>query len=243
MVDSIPPIFYAPGSYGCGDVITIAGEEASHITQSRRMRIGDEVHITDGIGKQAIAIIQDIAVKAKTIDLQINQEKIVAEPQRDIILVSAIAKGDRQSIMLNMATQLGMRRYLPLLCEHSVVVFQEKMRQRWHRIILGACKQSRQCYFPTIGEQVDLQSLVLRYGDDAIFMVGDPDGEDIFKLNHGFATAHKQVFLLVGPEGGFSRREREIICAQNVLKLRLGRQILRTETAAVAMLAALNQIL
>ena len=243
MIDHTPPIFYAPGEYTCGEVITLDGEEAKHIALSRRMKLGDEVNITNGVGIKAKAVIENIEAKAKAIDLKITELSVLSEFHHYITLVSAIAKGDRQSVMLNMATQLGMNQFLPLLCDHSVVSFQDKMRQRWFRIIVGACKQSRQYYFPTIGEQIDLEMLFSTFQKDAVFLVGDPDGDDIISVNSAFTELPKNIFLLVGPEGGFSAREREIMSSQNVLKLKLGEQILRSETAAAALLAACNQII
>ena len=144
--------------------------------------------------------------------------------------------------MLSMATQLGMNSFIPLLCDYSVTRYDEKMHDRWQRIILSASKQCRQCYFPEIQSGRGLSEIIFQQGEDTVLIVGDHQGQSAIPLFSRIEPNTKQVVFLIGPEGGFSDEELALMESQNVLKLRLSSQILRTEAAAVSMLSVINQI-
>ncbi len=237
------PVFYHDTPLLENSRIEIEGNEAGHILQSRRLNSGDEITLTDGKGLCATAVITGVNKGQRSLIADIvHVEKICHCPVRRI-LAAAIPKGDRQAVLLNMSTQLGMDEYWPLHCDRSVVRFQDKMRERWVRLIVGACKQSRQFCFPTIGSEKRIDDIIANGSPQRLIIVGDVKGLSTFDVKERLTEDILEILMLIGPEGGFSPRERELLEQKNILKLRLSNQILRTETASVALLAAVNQLI
>jgi 16S rRNA (uracil1498-N3)-methyltransferase len=240
---STPPVFFHDAPLVEKSRIEIEGSEAGHILQSRRLNPGDEITLADGKGLCATAMIESINKGHRSLFADIVQvEKISRSPVRRI-LAAAIPKGDRQAVLLNMSTQLGMDEYWPLHCDRSVIRFQDKMQERWHRVIVGASKQSRQFYFPTVSTETRIDNVIAEGSSRRLTIVGDVQGCSIVDVMDRFTEDILEIVMLVGPEGGFSSRERELMEQKNILKLRLGNQILRTETASVSLLAAVNQLI
>ena len=240
---NIPPLFYHADLAHSTAQTYITGSEAVHISRARRLGNGDEVHLTDGVGNLARGQIAQIDERPLRVQVSIQHRQYIAPPPVEIVLAAALPKGEHQSVMLDMATQLGMNRFIPLHCERSVVRLQPRMHERWLRIIHSASKQCRQCNFPTIDAATDLAELLERGDDDSdrLVLVGAHDGIGISQLNHQQSLS--QVLLLIGPEGGFSPSELTRLARRAAFNIALGAQILRTETAAVALLAATNQML
>jgi 16S rRNA (uracil1498-N3)-methyltransferase len=237
------PLFFHDAPLVEKSRIEITGSEAGHILQSRRLSLGDEITLADGKGLSATAVIERVKNGQRSLIANIIRvEKICRSPVRRI-LAAAIPKGDRQAVLLNMATQLGMDEYWPLHCDRSVVRFQDKMRERWHRLIVGACKQSRQFYFPTVGSEKRIDNIIANESSQRLVVVGDVKGLSIFDVKKQLTEDILEILMLIGPEGGFSTREQELLEQKNILKLRLGNQILRTETASVSLLATVNQLI
>ncbi len=136
-----------------GEELDISGEEASHILQARRIRTGQVIFVTNGAGLCARATIRCADSRQRYLRVKIDEIEHYPVPSPRLVLASALPKGERQAILLNMATQLGMNEFIPLDCDHSVVSFQEKMSIRWHRLVTEACKQSRNCLRNRSGSQ------------------------------------------------------------------------------------------
>lgn len=236
-----PPLFFAESLGAETMTIMLSGEEAKHILLSRRLKIGQQIVLTNGKGVMARGNINAINSRLTSLSIAIDSSEMIEPPNVKLTLASAIPKGERQSIMLSMVTQLGMNEYIPLLCDYSVVKYEKKMHQRWHRLFVSACKQSRQYYIPVVREECGLTELLSRKNPHCALIMGDPGGETIVDIRSEIDIKTKEIILLVGPEGGFSERESTLMESRGVLKLRLSNQILRTETAAISMLGAVNQ--
>ena len=239
-------LFLLDSLVAVGDKVQIEGDEARHILQSRRLTLGDAVFLTDGQGCCARAEVVEIGARNRYLNVSILETGNQKKSFPDIVLASALPKGDKQSILLNMATQMGIDGFIPLDCDFSAVKFQPKMKERWQRLISTACKQCRQCYFPVIMDAHSLEDLIDNQKEGDIFVVGDLNGKSLDQLKLSFGRDVSRIIMIVGPEGGFSNRENMIIENQNslkssVFKLRLSNRILRTETAAISLVGAVNQ--
>ena len=239
-------LFLLDSAVAGGGRVRIEGDEARHILQSRRMAQGDTVFLTDGQGFCARAEIVEIGPKNRYLNVSIAETDNQKKSTPVIILASALPKGDRQSVLLNMSTQMGMDGFIPLDCDFSAVKYQPKMKERWQRLINTACKQCRQCHFPIIMQPQSLEDLFNDQQKGDVFVVGDSNGKSLNQLIPAFGPDVSRIIMVVGPEGGFSDRENQIIENQNslklpVLKLRLSNRILRTETAAISLAGAVNQ--
>jgi 16S rRNA (uracil1498-N3)-methyltransferase len=230
------PLFYLATLPAAGAAVTLSGDEAHHAGASRRLKIGDRLWLFDGHGTIARAAITGIAARRREIALHIEERRNEPSPMSLLHLACALPKGDRQAVLLDMATQLGMTRFTPLLCERSVVKPAVGALGRWRRICLEACKQSRRLHLPEIREPTTPREAAARAAaEGARVWIAHPSGGPL-----PLATAPKtapDIMLLVGPEGGFT--EGEIASAQDsgAVPVGLGPAILRIETAAVVLLA------
>ncbi len=227
------PLFFAPDLPAVGGTFVLSGEEAQHATGARRLRDGDELWLFDGHGTlvRATQIASD--KRGRTIELRIEERREDPPPSRRLHLACALPKGDRQSVLLDMATQLGMTDFTPLACERSVVASGQHSAERWARICLGACKQSRRLYLPRLHSVVTPQSLIT----EGAVLLADPDGAP---LRSAMPDASTSVTVVIGPEGGFTSPELQVLEAAGARRISLGSAILRIEAAAVALLAAVQ---
>lgn len=232
------PLFYCAALND--DDIVLTGDEARHVAV-QRLRAGDAIAVFDGCGQVARGGIQAISRNA----VRVTVEERWREPRSapDLELYSALPKGDRAAVLLDMATQLGMARFTPVRWHRSVAIAGERSQERWHRICLEACKQSRRLYVPEIAPPVaaEAAAAAVRERGDYLF-VAHPgmDARPALSLDLDGAG---RIALFVGPEGGLTEDEVAALRGLNVRFVHLGRAILRIETAAVALLAVTNALL
>ena len=241
-------LFYLEEIPDIGTVQEISGLEASHALRSRRMSVGAILYLTDGRGRSARACILAVEPRLNSFEVRIDEIATAPFPVPKQVLACAIPKGDRQAVMLAMAVQLGMNSYIPLECDFSATCYREGMEKRWKRIVYQSAKQCRQVHIPTIGGPLTLDRLLsdrrTRVSDGKCLLVlGDPDGERACADMTVNAGEMEELILITGPEGGLSAREKNLIEQENVIKLRLSNLVLRSETAALALLAAVNQLI
>ena len=238
-----PPVFFAASLGLEQHHVALNSDEAAHAIKVRRMRIGDPIHVTNGEGLLGKGVIVSLIPKPASVSVEIRAISTQPPPQITLTLASAIPKGERQSTLLDMAVQLGVNVILPLDCEHSVVRFQNKMRGRWARVIRSACKQSRQLHLPRIKPQKTVEAVLEGVTDKTLIVFGDMFGESIYQVAEGIISPVDHILLLVGPEGGFSESEQSNLSAvPHAHALSAGEQILRTETAAIALTTLAAQL-
>ncbi len=217
------------------DVITLRGDEAHHALAVRRLRKDDAVTLFDGHGAVASGRVLELVPRGSTLTVRIVA-RTVQNNTPTLHLGCAIAKGDRQALLLDMATQLGISDYTPLVCERSVVKSTDASATRWQRICLEACKQSRRAYLPQLHDASDIPGFVTAAvaRGESVWMA-HPSGTAPATLPRGEVHA-----VLIGPEGGFSDDEVDRAVDAGVSLVNLGSGILRIETAAIALLAFLS---
>jgi len=239
----LPPLFYCRSIPKEGEAVEIVGDEAGHILRSRRLARGDSIGVTDGQGTLAMARITNTSPGRKKLWMEIQQFASIIPRTISITLASALPKRERQSTMLDMATQMGMNDFIPLRCEHSAATVNPKIKERWEKIIKQSGKQCRQVHFPKIRDELTLTEVLSSRTEASVLVYADYDGAAGSDLIRQIHHEIKQVIAIIGPEGGFSEKEMNLLREKGALALKLGHQILRTETAAVALLSAINQII
>lgn len=227
------PLFYSEQLVDPGASLTLAGYEARHAAASRRLQAGDNLWLFNGRGDIARATLLRVAERGRRLELRIEERRREAAPPQ-IHLACALPKGERQTILLDMATQLGMTRFTPLECARSIVKPGANSRTRWEKICLEACKQSRRLHLPVVEAPRKLEELA--HDAKQNIWIAHPQASSFSAAWHPFKG---EATILVGPEGGFTEAEVETALSWGATAVSLGAGILRIETAAVALLAAI----
>jgi len=233
-VDLTHPWFYYDDIPAEGEEVVLSGNEARHATGARRLEVGDHSCLFNGKGLVAVARIQTLDDRGRTPVLLIESVNKQTRPEVEIHLASALPKGDRQGVMLDMATQIGIRSFTPLLCTRSVTRASEKSLARFRRLVIEACKQSRQAFLPEIKPATT--TFEVAQDNSATILFAHPGAGKLCDVL-GKAGQSASLVIMVGPEGGFTDDEVRALEDRGANGVSLGRGILRTETAAITMLA------
>lgn len=228
--------FYHPELSDSDTVVTLSADESAHATKSKRLKAGAEIRLFNGKGRLAHGVIAKLDKRALQVEI-VNMTQ-AAEPSIKIIIACAIPKSDRQRTMIDMLTQLGVSKIVPLHCDHSVTRFTDKIAGKWHRYAIEACKQSHNPWLPIFSQAMTPKTFISQSVPlNGVCFYADGEGESL--ANKGI-EANSRI-LLVGPEGGFSEAEKTLFRDAAVKPIRLAGRILRTETAAVVAASVLAQ--
>ena len=226
-----------------GAPAVLAGDAANHIGRVLRLRPGDPLLLFDGHGGEYSAKVNEIQ-GAKVI-VQVGEHRAIErESKLHITLLQGIARGDRMDTIVQKATELGVARLVPVMTERSVVKLSSHNAHRKHAHWLAiAIAASEQCGRNRLVELTQPQTVA-----DAISRECAPDSQclmlepDAASTLLAAAERVKSLTLLIGPEGGLSSLESETATRAGFTPGRLGPRILRTETASLAAIAALQAI-
>jgi 16S rRNA (uracil1498-N3)-methyltransferase len=228
------PWFYHPHALESGCRVQMDADEARHASGARRLRVEQVVCLFDGRGTVAEGRIAVIGDRGRVVEVEIDAVRCVDPAAPALHLASALPKGDRQAVLLDMATQLGVASFTPLLCEHGVAMPGGHAVERWRRICVEACKQSRRAQVPEIRPAASVADLMQTA--QAPVWLAHVGGESPAVLFDS-ADPPPVVTILIGPEGGFTFEEVAQAQSAGAIVVGLGDGILRIETAAVSLLA------
>ncbi|QIZ98711.1 16S rRNA (uracil(1498)-N(3))-methyltransferase [Leifsonia sp. PS1209] len=221
-----------------GERLSITGAEAKHAATVNRTRPGQSVMIGNGRGLVATGEVVEATNAALTIDVAAVQQ--VERPAPAITLVQALAKGDRDELAIQAATELGVDAVIPWAASRSVSRWEgqkvAKGRERWATIVREAAKQSIRAWVPEVGELASTKQ-VAAHCADARVLVLEPDADVPLTSLQPDA---RPLVLVVGPEGGIAPSELDAFRGAGAELVRLGSTVLRTSTAGPAALAVLN---
>lgn len=230
--------FYAGGvALDVGLALALDPAEARHATGARRLSEESAITLFDGRGHVASARIQTVAHKGRDVTVIVESVRHEARPEPAIHLICSLPKGDRQSTLLSMATQLGMTSFTPLICRHTAVRPGDGFAHRARRILIEACKQSHQAHVPEVRPAVRLADVFHRGSACPPVLLAHPGGESLHGTVQG---ASESTTVLIGPEGGFDETEIALARSRGARIVALESAVLRIETAAVAIMAFLR---
>jgi 16S rRNA (uracil1498-N3)-methyltransferase len=214
----------------------LEGTEAHHLSRVLRKNVGEKIEVFDGRGRSGLAEL--VAVSKKTVDLKILATDESPPPLGQVMLVTAVPKGDRFRWLVEKAVELGVDRLVPLITQRSVVRPGEGKREKMQLAVIEACKQSGRNHLMAIAEPLPwcefLETVLSKHGTGLAF-AAHPRGRrlsDVFPSNFP-----ERVIFLVGPEGGFTEEEMAQAEGAGATLVGLGTNILRIETAAIALAA------
>ena len=224
-----------------GETLTLDEDSAHYLRSVLRLRKGDALTVFNGDGREYAARIELASREHVRLAISEGRERDTESPLWTHLGLG-IARGERMDYALQKAVELGVSRITPLFTEHCVVRLDEdrrdSRRQHWWRIVRGACEQSGRTRLPELDSPVRLDDWLPTVQGLRLFL--DPHGG--LGLPGLAPSVDERITLLSGPEGGFADAERALARACGFTPVRLGPRILRTETAVVAALAAVQTL-
>jgi len=223
-----------------GGAVVVAGAEGRHAVTVRRLRVGERVDVADGTGAWAACTVA--ATERDSMTLEVDERRDLPEPEPRFVLVQALAKGDRDDLAVEAATELGVDEVLPWQAERCVVRWHgergERSRRKWQQTVRAAAKQSRRARVPGVGPLLDGRALAERVSAASLAVVLHEEATDA--LAGLSVPSSGEVMLVVGPEGGIAPHEVQALQAAGAVTCRIGREVLRSSTAGPAALSVLS---
>ena len=235
--------FHFQGKLGNGSEVRLHADAAHHAVRVLRLAVGAPVVLFDGLGGEFEARITridrgDVLVKTGA-HLDVERES-----RLHVRLVQGLSSGDRMDITLQKAVELGVAEIQPVATERSIVKLKDERAQRrvehWQNLVIAACEQCGRNRVPEVSPLMDLPDWLGQLDMPA------PDGEARLLLSPaatlalGALAPAPRMTLLIGPEGGLAPAETQLAESRGFRLVRLGPRILRTETAALAALSAIQ---
>lgn len=236
----VEPLFHKDNLVAeVGSLVELDGPEGKHAVQVRRMRQGEAIQLSDGKGLRVRGTVAELA--GSTLKLEVTEVIKEELPSRQITLVQALAKGDRDELAIQAVTELGAMGIIPWQASRSISRWDgpkiAKGQARWQQIVSEAAKQSLRAYTPevkNIADTKELAGLVSSY--DLVLVLDTSATQGVAEIG---IPSSGTIALIVGPEGGIEQSELDALQAAGAKLVSLGANVLRTSTAGPALIAAL----
>ena len=232
-----------------GDRVTLDAEESHHLATVLRGGRQEVLHLVDGRGLRLTGHPCGREGKRELVDLlSVRKDEDETQPPL-LILACAVVKAKRFEWALEKAVELGVHRVIPLTSERAVIAPGSGKRERWNTIMISALKQSGRSWLPVLEETTSLRTLVTDPGPGQVLFgavpgefptEGNPVRPWTSLLENPPPLPPCSLTLMIGPEGGWASSERDALIAAGAEPVALNSHVLRTETAAVAGVFALQ---
>lgn len=215
--------------------IKIEGDAFKHI-KALRLQSGDKIDLTSGDGFILESLVESIDKNSCICIVQKTKELVNENLLNLTLAIGILDSADRMEFAIEKAVELGVNRIIPLICRYS-----QKKNIRKERLTLkaiSALEQSKRCKLPEIMEPITVKDLLGSFSENSSIILGDIDGEK------PFLQSHKDAIIFIGPEGGFSNDEINLIKSQeSCLLWKLSNTRLRAETAAISAISCFNALI
>lgn len=235
--------FVSPGQVE-GQNITIIGPDVNHIKNVLRMRCGEELLISNGRGTDYCCRISEIGTDTVVAEV-LSQDREGRELPAELYLFQGLPKQEKMELIIQKAVELGVWQIIPVAARRSVVKLDVKKEEtkikRWNSIAESGAKQSKRSIIPLVTRVMGVEEALKHAEDLDIKMIPYENvcgmastKELVEQIKPGM-----KVGVFIGPEGGFEEKEVELAVAAGFCPVSLGKRILRTETAGIAVLSIL----
>lgn len=235
------PVHLVPDLAGvtAGEVVTVEGDEAHHAVAVRRLRVGEQVVLTDGSGTTVRGAVASTGKRVFTLAAETVSTHEPADPE--LVVVQAIPKGDRGELAVEVLTEIGVARVVPWAAARSVAVWKgeraAKSLAKWRATAREAAKQARRAWFPEVSEMASTAAVAALVADADLAVVLHEEATTPFAALT--VPPSGRIVVVVGPEGGLTDEEVATFVAAGAVSVRLGAEVLRTSTAGLAAAAVL----
>jgi 16S rRNA (uracil1498-N3)-methyltransferase len=240
----MPLHFLTPDAAGAapGDEVVLTGPEAHHAAAVRRVRVDEPVTLGDGAGVWLEGAC--VQVSPREVVVRVTARTTHPSPSPRLVLVQALAKGDRDELAIQAATELGVDLIIPWQAERSVSRWDgkvDKQLARWRTIVREAAKQAHRAWVPSVTEPVTSRQLAGRAASERMLVLEPSASAPLTQVD--LRAMGADVTFVVGPEGGITPAELELLVDAGAQTVRLGESVLRTSTAGAAALSVASALL
>jgi 16S rRNA (uracil1498-N3)-methyltransferase len=232
---------YIDAPLAIGARLELPEPAAAHLLRVLRLGVGDGCVLFNGDGFDYDCRITAAGKRGGEVDV-LSARKADNESRLRIVLLQGVARGEKMDWILQKATELGVAGFVPVTSERSEVRLDatrlEKRLAHWRGVVASACGQSGRAVLPPVAAPLGLAEAVAELPADALKLVLDPAATACVRGLAG--PGSRTVVVGIGPEGGWSPRDRSVLADAGFQGLRLGPRILRTETAGIAAISALQ---
>ena len=236
------PRIFLPGDMEAGRRYKLSDEDRKYIRSVMRLSEGDSIHVFNGSGKEGEGIIEH--GNDRDVYVKIVNGWFISPDNVTFTLAQSLPKSDKMDFILQKATELGVQCVIPFMSSRSVpkldAVKAAARKNRWEKIVTEAARQCGRAHIPEITPVVSFSDMLKQTSADAcriIFWEEEAARDLKTLLRRERAEAAMKYFVVIGPEGGFAVDEIEQAQKLGFLPVSLGRHVLRTETAAIAVMA------
>jgi len=235
--------FYHSKTININEIIVLDDFATHHALKVLRLKKGDELILFNGDGYDFQGQIINIA--KKRVEVMINSRRIVAnESNLKVTLLQALISNEKMDLIIQKTTELGISEIQPIVCQRGIVKIKndkiEKRLLHWKQVSIGACEQCGRAKIPVINKPENITKYLEKIimSDKSLKIILSPTA--IKSLNEISYSIDQNIKVLIGPEGGFSKKELELATKKNFLPIKIGPRILRTETAPLSIMSILQ---
>ncbi|MFV8163582.1 16S rRNA (uracil(1498)-N(3))-methyltransferase [Mycobacterium sp. 134] len=239
-------LFYVDALPGAGELAVVDGDEGFHASNVRRIRVGEQIDLSDGTGVLAHCVVEETA-KGR-LSARVTERVAIAVPRPTVTVVQALPKSDRSELAVELATEAGADGFVAWQATRCVARWDgpkvDKGLRRWEAVVRSAARQSRRAYVPAVEGVVSTSALTQRVADAVaggavVLALHESATEPFAELPLAQADS---LMLIVGPEGGIADEEIAALTGAGAKAVRLGPTVLRTSTAAAVALGAIGAL-
>lgn len=239
-------LFYVDALPGAGELAVVDGDEGFHASNVRRIRVGEQIDLSDGCGALGHCVVEETA-KGR-LSARVTERVEIAAPRPTVTVVQALPKSDRSELAVELATEAGADGFVAWQATRCVARWDgpkvDKGLRRWEAVARSAARQSRRAYIPGVEGVVSTPALTERVaeavaGGAVVLALHESATEPLAELPLAQADS---LMLIVGPEGGIADEEIVALTGAGAQAVRLGPTVLRTSTAAAVALGAIGAL-
>ena len=239
-------VFLNPEALLEADRLTLDSKESHHLVRVLRAQTGESVEVLDGQGKRYLGCLTK--AEGRAAEIRVESVESLSAPKPEVTLIQSVPKGKAMDLILRMATEIGAARIVPVFTDQGEVQIKgnrlAKKVEKWRATMIEACKQCGLPFLPKLEAPVDLKTFLKEASMplNGIGVVASLEGRSR-PLGEVLAKAGplERITVAVGPEGDFTNDEYAALSQHGFQPVRLGRNVLRAETAAAYILSVVDQ--